>query len=296
MKEIRFHGRGGQGAVTAAELFAQAAIDSGLYAQAFPNFGAERRGAPVTAFLRVSDSQIFLRERIDTPDIVVVLDPSLIALPEVTAGLPSGKTLIFNGSRQHEKNLEMLSRRYRVGIVDAGSIAMETIGLPITNTAIVGALAKATALISPESLNEPFKNRFGTLAERNIRAMRRAHEEITFHENLENDSPVKSQQQEYSEYLKKEALFPWKEVEIGCDVHRPGSSKDFITGNWRTGVYPRLDAEKCIGCAFCWILCPEMAFSANDEQGYSWNGDYCKGCGICVASCPKKALSMEEEK
>ena len=138
MKEVRFHGRGGQGAVTAADLFAQAAISSGLYAQGFPNFGAERRGAPVMAFLRVSDSQIFLRERIEKPDVVVVLDSTLIGLSEITEGLAPGKKLIINASKNQRKSFEHLEEKYVVCIVDASQIAMDTIGLPITNTAIIG--------------------------------------------------------------------------------------------------------------------------------------------------------------
>lgn len=295
MREIRFHGRGGQGAVTAAELIAQAAIASGLYAQGFPNFGAERRGAPVMAFLRVSDSQIFLRERIDSPDIVIVLDHTLMGLPEVTDGLAPGKTLIINAAQGQVTNLEMLKQRYRLGIVDAHKIAMDSIGLPITNTAIIGALVKASDLVTVDSLGEPFHNRFGKLAAKNLNALQIAYEQIVIFDRQagEDDSP--QEEKDYQEYIRGEALMPWPDVEIGCDVHKPGNSSEFLTGNWRTGGYPLMDKEKCIACGMCWIMCPEMAFQKNTDASYTWSGDYCKGCGICVTTCPKKALSMEEE-
>ena len=297
MEEIRFHGRGGQGAVTAVELIAQAAIASDLYAQGFPNFGAERRGAPVMAFLRVSDSQIYLRERIDEPDVVVVLDASLVGLPEVTDGLAPGKTMIINATDQQAESFTDLKQRYHVLAVDASRIAMETIGLPITNTAIIGAVLKGTGLIDLDSLTEPFDKRFGKLAVKNLEAMRQAYAAADFiNETEPKESQPLAKELDYQDYIKEEALHPWPEVEIGCDVHRPGSSAEFLTGNWRTGSYPLMDKEKCIDCGICWIMCPEIAFVKEDDGSYTWQGSYCKGCGICVTTCPKKALSMEVEK
>lgn len=297
MQELRFHGRGGQGAVTAVELIAQAAIASDLYAQGFPNFGAERRGAPVMAFLRIADSQIFLRERIDEPDVVVILDSSLLGLPEVTDGLAPGKTVIINANGQKNGGFDEITRRYRVLTVDASRIAMDTIGLPITNTAIIGAVVKGTGMIDIDALVEPFEKRFGKLAEKNIEAMRQAYTAATF---INDMRPVAAKGNgndlDYQDYLKGEALHPWSQVEIGCDVHRPGSSVEFLTGNWRTGTYPLLEKEKCIDCGICWIMCPEIAFSKDENLGYNWQSSYCKGCGICVTACPKKALSMEVEK
>ena len=296
MEEIRFHGRGGQGAVTAVELIAQAAIASDLFAQGFPNFGAERRGAPVMAFLRISESQIYLRERIDEPDVVVVLDGSLVGLPEVTDGLVPGKTVIINANGQQSGELDQIKKRYRVLTVDASSIAMDTIGLPITNTAIIGAVIKATGLVDLDSLEEPFEKRFGKLAGKNLEAMRQAYTAATYVNEMEPAAaPANGKNFNYQNYLQGEALHPWPEVEIGCDVHRPGSSAEFLTGNWRTGTYPKMDKEKCIECGICWIMCPEIAFTKEGNDSYTWQGDYCKGCGICVTTCPKKALSMEVE-
>lgn len=296
MIEVRFHGRGGQGAVTAAELLAQAAISTGMYAQAFPNFGAERRGAPVTAFLRVSDSPIYLRERIDSPDVVVVLDPTLIGMVDVTYGLSPGKTVIVNAATGQADLSESIAGCYSLGLVNASRIATETLGVPITNTAIIGALIKAIGLVPLEALAEPVKKRFGKLAEKNLSAMRKAFDETHVTKAPSNDGATELKDPEdWETIMRKEALHPWQKVEIGCDVHKPGSCSEFQTGNWRTAGYPVIDKEVCISCGICWILCPDMAFSQGDNGDISWDGRYCKGCGICADVCPKQAISMEEE-
>lgn len=296
MIEVRFHGRGGQGAVTAAELVAQAAIASGKYAQGFPNFGPERRGAPVMAFLRVSDDPIYLRERIDSPDVVVVLDPTLLGMVNVTEGLAQGGTVIINAADEKSPALKELSKTYRVAVVNASTIAMETLGVPITNTAIIGALVQASQIVSMESLITPVENRFGRLAKKNIAAMEMAFEHtLVLPATEEVETEIQRSESSYEEVLRGEALHPFNEVEIGCDVYPAGNCKEFHTGNWRTSGIPVMDKEKCVECGICWILCPDTAFRPNAEGGYEWDGRYCKGCGICVESCPKGALAMEEE-
>jgi pyruvate ferredoxin oxidoreductase gamma subunit len=177
MIEIRFHGRGGQGAVTSAELLAQAAIDEGKYATAFPSFGPERRGAPVVAFARVDEQPVRLRSKIYRPDVVVVLDPSLLDIANPSEGIRDGGILIINSTHEPESIRNKLSYSGKIALVDAGAIAKEVIGLPITNTTMVGALIKGTSLLSVDSLKDPFKRRFGKIAARNIEAMERAYAE-----------------------------------------------------------------------------------------------------------------------
>lgn len=298
MIEVRFHGRGGQGTVTAAELMAQAAIAENMYAQAFPNFGPERRGAPVTAFLRLSDCPIFLRERIVSPDVVVVLDQTLIGLVDVTEGLLPGKTVVIN-TRQTPSNISKhIARCYTLALVDASEIAVKTLTVPIANTAIIGALIKAIGTVSLEALDKPIKQRFGRLAEKNLLAMRKAFDETNVTESSSYDEATCDieHQTDWETTIRKKALLPWQEVEIGCDVHRPGSCSDFQTGNWRTAGHPVIDQETCISCGICWIMCPDMVFYRSENGGYTWDGRYCKGCGICAAICSKQAISMEEER
>jgi pyruvate ferredoxin oxidoreductase gamma subunit len=177
MIEMRFHGRGGQGAVTSAELIARAAIATGKYATAFPSFGPERRGAPVVAFARVDDQPIRMRSKVYEPDVVIVLDPSLLDIANPTEGLRKDGILVINSSHDPESIRKHLSYEGRMAIVDAGTIAREILGLPITNTTMVGALLKGTNLLAPEALEESFNNRFGKIAARNIQAMKRAYEE-----------------------------------------------------------------------------------------------------------------------
>ena len=175
--EIRFHGRGGQGAVTAANILADAAVREGKYAQAFPYFGAERRGAPVVAYARISDRPIETHARIEHPDIVVVLDPKIFEVVDVTSGLKEGGIVVANHPERPP-----VQGPYKVYCVDATRIAKElglvVSGWPVVNTTMLGAFAKATGVVSPESIAEAIRAQFsGKLAEKNVQAMLRAVEE-----------------------------------------------------------------------------------------------------------------------
>ena len=177
MIEIRLHGRGGQGAVTSAELVALAAIKEGKYAQAFPSFGPERRGAPVVAYCRISDEQIKVRAAIVKPDIVLVLDPSILRLVDVSNGLKADGVLVTNTRFSPAEIKKELDVKTRLATVDATGIAREELGLPITNTTMLGALLKSSAVVDKGSMIEPLQERFGRIAERNIKAFERAYKE-----------------------------------------------------------------------------------------------------------------------
>jgi pyruvate ferredoxin oxidoreductase gamma subunit len=178
MIEVRIHGRGGQGAVTSAELTAMAAIEEGKFAQAFPSFGPERRGAPVTAFLRVDDKQIRLREKVYQPDIVVVLDPTVMNITRVDEGLKEDGLLVINTSRPAADIRREYGFKQKLALVDASRIAMEVLGLPISNTVMLGALVKASGLIEPKAIQGPLARRFGSIAARNQKAFDRAFDEV----------------------------------------------------------------------------------------------------------------------
>ena len=181
--EIRWHGRGGQGAVTSAELLAQAAISEGKYAQAFPSFGPERRGAPVSSFVRIdSQKPIKVRAEITEPDVVVVLDPGLLRIMKVTAGLKANGLIVVNTSKQLEQIKQEFGLNWTLATVDATRIARELLGVAIVNTTMIGAVIKATNIIKLESVFEPLRHRFGRLADRNINAMKRAFEETVVRE------------------------------------------------------------------------------------------------------------------
>ena len=177
MVEVRWHGRGGMGAVTSAELVARAATSEGKYAQSFPFFGPERRGAPVIAFLRISDEFIRTRTNIYEPDIVVVIDPRLLRVLDVTTGLKENGAIVINSKKSPEQLRSDFGFRWTVASVDASRIARETIGLPITNTAMIGALLRVSEVVKMTSLVEQFKERFEARAEANVEAMKRAYKE-----------------------------------------------------------------------------------------------------------------------
>ncbi|MDX9746562.1 MAG: 2-oxoacid:acceptor oxidoreductase family protein [Syntrophales bacterium] len=178
MIEIRWHGRGGQGAVTSVELLALAAIGEGKYAQGFPSFGPERRGAPVAAFNRVDSQRIRIRSGIYHPDVVVVLDEGLIGLVNLTEGLkPDGK-LIVNTAKTAAEIKKILNYSGSVAVVDATEIAWEELGVPITNTTMLGALVKVTGVVDLDSLKEPVERRFGRIALKNLMALKRAYDKV----------------------------------------------------------------------------------------------------------------------
>jgi pyruvate ferredoxin oxidoreductase gamma subunit len=181
--EIRWHGRGGQGAVTSAELLARAAIAEGKYAQAFPSFGPERRGAPVLAFDRISKNEpIRVRAEILEPDAIVVLDSGLVSIVNVTSGLKDGGTIVINTKHALSEVAAEFDSKWRIAVVNATRIAQELLGVNIVNTTMIGALLKATGVVDIKSLIEPLNVRFGRLAERNTNAMKKAFEDTQIKE------------------------------------------------------------------------------------------------------------------
>jgi 2-oxoisovalerate ferredoxin oxidoreductase gamma subunit len=181
MIEIRFHGRGGQGAVIASKMLAVALFSEGQYVQSFPAFGVERRGAPVTAFTRVDKDYIDLRCEIYTPDYVVVLDPSLLDAVDVTKGLKSGGFILINSDKQ-PKDFQAFSD-YSTATVDASSIAVQhglgTRQHPIVNTAILGAFARQTGLVKLDSILEAVREEVPFKQDANVEAARQAYQQVS---------------------------------------------------------------------------------------------------------------------
>jgi pyruvate ferredoxin oxidoreductase gamma subunit len=180
MKEIRIHGRGGQGSVTAAELLAVAAFEDGKYSQAFPAFGVERRGAPVTAFVRLDDKPIRLRSQIYEPDYVIVQDATLVDVVDVARGTkPEGFILInTEKSPEHFK----METKASIKTLDATKLAMDFIGKPIVNTTLIGAFAGVSGLIKPESIKNAVMERFpGKVGEKNAAAIQAAYDMMEAH-------------------------------------------------------------------------------------------------------------------
>ena len=178
MKEIRLHGRGGQGSVTAAEMIAVAAFEDKRFSQAFPAFGVERRGAPVMAFARIADKPIRIRSQIYEPDYVIVQDVTLLDVVNVASGLKSDGKIIINTDRP--RDVLKLDTKAEVITIDATKIAMEILGRPIVNTTMLGAFCGASKEIGLESLNKAISDRFkGELGRKNLLAIKTAYERVS---------------------------------------------------------------------------------------------------------------------
>jgi 2-oxoacid:acceptor oxidoreductase gamma subunit (pyruvate/2-ketoisovalerate family) len=177
--EFRWHGRGGQGAWTASELLARTAIYEGKYIQSFPEFGPERMGAPVTAFTRISTKPIKIHCAVYEPDVVAVLDPTLLKTVPATSGLNENGIIIVNSADEPAKVKEVLKlEKGKVWTLPATEIALRILGMPITNTAMLGAVARATSIVTLESMEKIVKKRFRLdIAEKNFAVIKEAYQE-----------------------------------------------------------------------------------------------------------------------
>ncbi|MBT8172320.1 2-oxoacid:acceptor oxidoreductase family protein [Candidatus Bathyarchaeota archaeon] len=179
LKEFRWHGRGGQGAWTASELLARAAIHEGKYIQSFPEFGPERMGAPVKAYTRISEEPIRLHCAVYNPNLAIVMDPTLLATVQVTKGLDENGILIVNSPKEPKIMKEELQMtKGKLWTVTATDIAMRILGRAITNTAMLGVVARATGIVKMESIENAVKERFPEpLAGKNIGVIKEAYKE-----------------------------------------------------------------------------------------------------------------------
>ena len=178
--EVRWHGRGGQGAWTASELLARAAIYEGKYIQSFPEFGPERMGAPVAAFTRISTEPIQIHCAVYNPDVVAVLDPTLLKTVPVTRGLNEEGIIIINSKENPADTRKMLNTdKGKIWTVPATEIAMRILGRPITNTAMLGAVARITGAVKLESIEKVVEERFRRdIAEKNVAVVKEAYKEV----------------------------------------------------------------------------------------------------------------------
>ncbi len=182
--EIRWHGRGGQGAKTAAAMVAEVTVEAGKHAQAAPEYGAEREGAPIKAYTRISDGVIRVHDAIYYPDIVIVLDETLLDTEGVQEGLSEDGILMVNTSKSPAQVREQLGLEGRkLYTIDATSIALEEIGRPIPNTVMIGALVAVTGVADVEHIKKDIDKKLGgklseDMLQGNMRAVERAFEEV----------------------------------------------------------------------------------------------------------------------
>jgi pyruvate ferredoxin oxidoreductase gamma subunit len=292
LKEIRIHGRGGQGVILAAELLIMAAFNEGKFGQAFPAFGGERRGAPVQAFVRIDLNPIHLRHRVNYPDLILVLDQTILGIVDVMQGLHPDGLLLVN-STIPESQMKLSNDAYVI-TVPAFRIAQDVIDQPIVNTAILGALSAVTDIISIDSILKAIQQRFpAKLAEMNCRVSQAAFEWIQSMEIIprkvvgSRNPPV---------------VTPWKTIQgLGAPgqalhfaaVVSPRSALAYPTGTWRY-YRPVFNPVKCNACGICAMFCPDNCIYIENKK-YFPDYEYCKGCGICAQECPSDAIELMPE-
>jgi pyruvate ferredoxin oxidoreductase gamma subunit len=291
MLRVRFHGRGGQGAKTASRILGNAAFNDGFFVQDFPIYGAERRGAPVTAFTRFSDEEITERGFIFSPDLVAIMDDSLMSDPLANplGGLRKGGCAVINTTRAPETSG---SRRddIRVFAVDLTGLSLKFLGKPVLSAGIAAAVARLTA-IREESLLTAIRDELREVGLSEATVNKNIEFAMAVYNGLE---PLELHTEELEE---KVQLVPITLVvsEDGTeDVLRTGNSSSRHTGDWRT-FRPIIDYAKCTDCMICYAYCPESAMSVGGDGKVTIDYDNCKGCMICLTECPLRAISQARE-
>lgn len=292
MKEIRLHGRGGQGAVLAAELMVVAAFEDGKYGQAFPAFGGERRGAPVQAFVRLDAYPVRVRYRVNQPDHVIIMDHTLPNTVDVLEGLKPGGLALIDSEKSPAALL--FSANAPVYAVPATRIALEIFGQPFVNPAMLGAWAAATSEVSLEAIQHAFQQRFpGLLGEKNSQAALMGYDFIRG-----GTTPIQVKKSEQT----VGRTVVWEREEVAgvpgqplhfASVVAARTSLAYPTGSWRYSR-PVIDLPACNGCGVCEIFCPDSCVSIEDKQAIV-DLEFCKGCGICAEVCERNAIQMAIE-
>ena len=276
----------------AAQALASAAFQEGGYATAFPFFGAERRGAPVLAFTRIDKKRIYRKTQVYEPDFVVVLDESLIEGVNVVEGLKKGGLVIVNTTRKPEA--VDVGIDVKLATVDATTVALEVLKQPATNSAILGAIAKAAGLVKIESIEKGIMQVFGDrlgpkVGELNAKAAR-----VAYERTLVGESHGHRQLKTAKKWLPEAKDIPLGAAAISMKTEAglvgPGSFVENKTGSWRV-FRPEYSKDKCTMCNFCWFYCPEGCIYRKEDR-MDFDMDYCKGCGICANECPAEAIKM----
>jgi pyruvate ferredoxin oxidoreductase gamma subunit len=285
--ELCWHARAGQGAVTAARILAQAAIRGGKYAQAFPEFGPERSGAPVKAYNRVSVDPIRIHSPVLRPNILAVADPTLL-LPGVFVGATPDACAVVNSTEPPEA-LAAKVLTPTLYVLDATAVDGGGLGARHPTVVMLGALAHLPGLPTLDELllqvKEELEGRVApAVVGANLRAVQKAFELAVCvrAEAAWSAAPVAAPSEPSA------AAMP-----LGGTVESPGSAIGYRTGEWRT-LTPILNS-RCNNCLLCWFLCPDAAVVVRGGKVVGFDLDHCKGCGICAEVCPPKVKAIEME-
>lgn len=289
MKELRMHGKGGQGIVVGGETLSNAFLNVGKYLAVMPSYGVERRGSDVTAFGRLSDEPVRENCMCYEPDYLVIFDPSQISKPATYKGFVPGGVIVACGTDPQEV-LSMGVQPSRLVMVDGIRIAYEVTGNNLTNMVMCGAFCRAVPALPMEALLKAIEENLPKNFHRtSILGAQRGHDEAVVYEYAFSGG-----------HQKKEPA--WNRSVLACKApDKPkyeapwGNSEDSVvtvpTGTWKV-VRPVVDFDSCIKCGICASFCPIQCISKNEDGYYLADLDYCKGCGVCAYECPKKAIRM----
>lgn len=296
--EVRFHGRGGQGAKLASRILGRSGFLSGLESQDFALFGAERRGAPVVSFTRISSEPIDRRGTIDRPDLIVVMDGSLLseASSQVFHGVEESTPVFVNGAPERFQVSLKDAPRARFQFVDLTAIAREYTAGGFVSAGAAAVAAKCVPSIALAALEEAVRievAEFGLapeLAEKNVaaaRAVYRIAPAVELAVRASAGERAAEPSWEAVPYLGKSGL-------VGPTIQHRGSAALRATGSWRM-ARPEIDLARCKRCFLCYLYCPEAAMRLDAENFPRVDYDHCKGCMICYEECPTDAISIRLE-
>ncbi|MFV9677191.1 MAG: 2-oxoacid:acceptor oxidoreductase family protein [Methanosarcinales archaeon] len=297
MYRLRFHGRGGQGARVASKVLGTAAFLDGYYAQDFPLYGAERRGAPVAASTRIAEDPIMERGVIPEPDIVIVMDETLLQDPLTMplSGLKPGGIVIINTTNSPAEAKAEYKINANVLTLGITKIGLDMLGMPILSTLAGGVAARIVGL-SEDSLTEAVKKVLSSiitdkkLLDKNVAAALYCFNAIT---PIETKIELKT----IDTNKKKSTVIslPFEPAAVSSPaINATGNTPLRMTGNWRV-FRPAWNYEACTRCMICVARCPDGCILIN-EDGYPYTDyDNCKGCLICVEECPTNTLGKVME-
>lgn len=295
MLRVRFHGRGGQGAKVASRVLGTSAFLEGYYAQDFPLYGAERRGAPIAAFTRISKEPVLERGVIAEPDIVIVMDETLLddSLSTPLAGVREGCVVFINTAHGREEVKAKYKITAQVITLDITKISLDTLGRPVLS-ALAGGVAARLSGLGEDSLRNGVEKETSEIVtdreviEKNIEAAVHCYNAVEPHPH---PAPLPEGEGRKTTVI----TVPFETAMTSSPaINTTGSTPMRKTGSWRL-FRPVWDYEKCTKCMTCVARCPDGCIAIN-EGGFPYT-DYenCKGCMICAEECPVKAISVERE-
>jgi pyruvate ferredoxin oxidoreductase gamma subunit len=300
MFRIRFHGRGGQGIKTASQILGTAFFLEGFEVQDAPRYGAERRGAPIFAYVRAARAPIQERGAIARPDLVVVADETLIPIPSagVLRGLSRHTVLLVNSGEPEGVWKDRLKLDGPVLALPAGTDAKERADMPYIGAMCAGAAARLLGVIGRERLIEALQSELGrygsATVEKNVAQALAAFEATSARAGCVSEGVEMAA----TGYLPPDWIgVPYDEARIAApDIHGAATSELAKTGLWRT-VRPVIDYGRCRRCAWvCSTLCPDGAIRVEADHTPRIDYDHCKGCMVCIAVCPPHAIAAVSER